>query len=538
MRSAQRAALLVLLVAYVTSAFLSPLPQQSVRRLFLSESTANEDSYGDNEEPSFSDLGLNPAAMRAVKAADWEVPTPIQQLVIPKLLGSQSTSVWCEAPTGSGKTAAFGLPLLQNIQTNSLQGRAARAGISTVILLPTRELAAQIGSVLGDLANNMSRTGFNMVVLYGGTPINSQVDELNAYARKGEQIIVVATPGRFADVMDRVENPALLDKLQCLVLDEADRLLGKGFQTEMNGVLDLLPKKVPVWLFSATFPKHMVPQVDGILKRMGIPEPPLRISCANSDRNTRGDNVSSSLGKRLQRVSNGAKLEQIGPASTIDLRTIRIHKRDRTTLLRRLLEDNPEWDRVLVFVATRYSSEHVSRKLQRAGILSTELHGKQDQEDRSRRLEDFRNGKVRVLLATDLASRGIDIVGLPAVVNYDLPRSSADFVHRVGRTGRAGRSGSAVTFVTAETEAHLDLIETRHLTDPVEREVVQGLEPKEEEWREEAQLSQTSVPGSVPSEKGLAHDKMFGGLKGKRKSKKDKLRESAANEASAKRRKS
>jgi ATP-dependent RNA helicase RhlE len=538
MRSAQRAALLVLLVANVTSAFVSPLPQQSVRRLFLSESIANEDNDGDNDEPSFSDLGLNPASMRAIQASDWEIPTPIQQLVIPKLLGSQSTSVWCEAPTGSGKTAAFGLPLLQNIQTNSLQGRTARAGISTVILLPTRELAAQIGSVLGDLAKSMSRTGFNLVVLYGGTPINPQVDELNAFARNGEQIIVVATPGRFADVMDRVENPALLDNLQCLVLDEADRLLGKGFQTEMNGVLDLLPKKVPVWLFSATFPKHMVPQVDGILKRMGIPESPLRISCANSDMNTRGDGVSSSLGKRLQRVSNGAKLEQIGPASTIDLRTIRIHKRDRTTLLRRLLEDNPEWDRVLVFVATRYSSEHVSRKLQRAGILSTELHGKQDQEDRSRRLEDFRNGKVRVLLATDLASRGLDVVGLPAVVNYDLPRSSADFVHRVGRTGRAGRSGSAVTFVTAETEAHLDLIEKRHLTNPVEREVVQGLEPKEDEWREEAQLSQTSVPGSTPSEKGLAHDKMFGGLKGKRKSKKDKLRESAANEASAKRSKS
>jgi ATP-dependent RNA helicase RhlE len=173
------------------------------------------------------------------------------------------------------------------------------------------------------------------------------------------------------------------------------------------------------------------------------------------------------------------------------LRTIRTHKRDRTQVLRRLLEDNPDWDRVLVFVATRYSAEHVSRKLQRVGIQSTELHGKQDQEVRSRRLEDFRNGKVRVLFATDLASRGLDVVGLPAVVNYDLPRSSADFVHRVGRTGRAGRTGAAITLVTAETEAHLDLIEKRHLTNPVEREVVQGFEPDEDEWREEAQKSQT-----------------------------------------------
>jgi ATP-dependent RNA helicase RhlE len=274
------------------------------------------------------------------------------------------------------------------------------------------------------------------------------------------------------------------------------------------------------------------------LKRMGTPEPPLRISCANSDRNARDDGVSSSLEKRLKRVSNGAKLEQIGPASTIDLRTIRTHKRDRTSVLRCLLEENPDWDRVLVFVATRYSSEHVSKKLQRVGIQSTELHGKLDQDARSQRLEDFRNGKVRVLFATDLASRGLDVVGLPAVVNYDLPRSSADFVHRVGRTGRAGRTGSAITLVTAETEAHLDLIEKRHLAKPVEREVVEGFEPNEDEWRAGAQLSQTSAPGSAPSAQGLAHDKMFGGLKGKRKSKKDKLRELAADEAAAKHKKS
>jgi len=246
------------------------------------------------------------------------------------------------------------------------------------------------------------------------------------------------------------------------------------------------------------------------------------------------ETVSSSLQKKLERsstVSNASLIQQVGPASTIQLRAIRLNKEDRTQALRKLLEDHQEWDRVLVFVATRYATEHVTRKLRRAGIKTSELHGKLDQDARIRRLADLKRGKTRVLVTTDVSSRGIDIAGLPVVVNYDLPRSTADFVHRVGRTGRAGRQGTAITFVTAASEAHVELIERRHLTEPMEREVLPGFNPNEEKWQIQAEASRLSVPGAKHSERGLAHDKMFGGVKGRRKSKKDRLREAAAREA-------
>jgi ATP-dependent RNA helicase RhlE len=487
---------------------------------------------------TFRDLGLSTAALRAVKShPDWTAPTLVQQLVIPKLLediGSpRKRSIWCEAPTGSGKTAAYGLPLLQNTQTACFREPNAliQGGISSIIILPTRELAVQVGVVLSELAQNMSRGEFNIMVLYGGTPLQSQVDRMDEYARSGKTIhAVVATPGRFLDVIARVEHPTLLDNLRYLVLDEADKLMGNGFAKELDGVLNLLPRKVPTWLFSATFSKGMVPQVANLMKRLEIVEPPLRIACANSDR--RAPDETASLQKRLKRFAQGEEMELVGPASTIDLRTIRLHQRDRTQVLRSLLEANKEWDRVLVFVATRYACEHVSRKLRRLGIPSSDLHGKQDQDIRSQQLESFRRGHTRVLLATDLASRGLDVTGLSAVVNYDLPRSSADFIHRVGRTGRAGCKGVAVTFLTADSEAHLNLIESRHLTEPVAREIYPGFEVDEKQWRNESIVSQTMAPGSNSSSKGIAHDRMFGGVKGRRKSKKDKLREKAAQEES------
>mmetsp|Transcript_1917 Transcript_1917/g.2865 ORF Transcript_1917/g.2865 Transcript_1917/m.2865 type:complete len:244 (-) Transcript_1917:85-816(-) len=222
-----------------------------------------------------------------------------------------------------------------------------------------------------------------------------------------------------------------------------------------------------------------------------------------------------------------------GPASTIDLRTIRIEDRDRTQALRRLIKEygEEEWDRVLVFVGTRYASEHVARKLRRYNINASELHGKLDQDARVRRLEDFKRGKIRILIATDLASRGLDVQGLPAVVNYDLPRSTADFTHRIGRTGRAGNKGAAVTFVTPTNEAHYDLIEKRHLGgegSAIEREVLPGFEPNEDNWEFKTTAATVNVDGVAHSDSGLAHDKMFGGVKGRKKSKKDRLREKAA----------
>jgi superfamily II DNA/RNA helicase len=334
------------------------------------------------------------------------------------------------------------------------------------------------------------------------------------------------------DAQARSSLVNLLENLEYLVLDEADRLLSRAFESELNAVLDLLPERVPTWMFSATFPKSIEPRLDQVLTRTGASSP-IRIECAASDRVVKED-VSASLQKKLERsakVSTASTIQQVGPASTIQLRAIRLSKMDRTQALKRLLENHPEWDRVLVFVATRYATEHVTRKLRRAGITTSELHGKLDQDARLRRLNDLKRGKVRVLLTTDVASRGIDIAGLPVVVNYDLPRSTADFVHRVGRTGRAGKAGTAITFVTAGTEAHVELIEQRHLAEPMPREVLPGLEPNEEQWIIEAEASRISAPGTQHSDKGLAHDRMFGGIKGYRKSKKDKLREAAAKAA-------
>jgi superfamily II DNA/RNA helicase len=235
-------------------------------------------------------------------------------------------------------------------------------------------------------------------------------------------------------------------------------------------------------------------------------------------------------------------------------RVIRLNEKDRTRALRHLLErrrqgeeqrrdgddDEDEWDRVLVFVATRHKAEQVSRKLRKYGVAASEIHGKLDQADRDARLGAFRSGKTRVLIATDLAARGIDVPGLSAVINYDLPRGADDFVHRTGRTGRAGRSGTAISFVSADTESHFDFLEKRVLMSSssssslkIEREMLEGFAIDEAAWASEYAASTTSVPGSTHSDMGLGHDRTFGGVKGRRTSKKDKLREAAAAEAAA-----
>ena len=571
---------------------------------------------------TFSDLGLGPELLTAVKSqSDWDHPTPVQCLAIPALLNSGKSSstsssstdnnnnrnmkneaidsVWCEAPTGSGKTAAYALPLLQNLlsdKTKTKPTQTMTTRISSLILCPTRELAIQIGQVVHTLTNNISTSSssskqqprLNVMVLYGGVPLQPQIASLADAARDGTTIdVLVATPGRLVDVLtyyskeggdtsakdsalerrllealdkqgsntdatlsleqlealnlDTIDNDAnarsnlvnLLAGLDYLVLDEADRLLGRAFASELDSVLDLLPAKITSWMFSATFPKAIEPQLDQFLSRVGS-QAPIRISCASSDRLVDED-VSSSLQKKLERtssVSNASRIQQVGPASTIQLRSIRLKKNDRTQALRKLLEDHPEWDRVLVFVGTRYSTEHVTEKLRRAGIKAMEMHGKLDQDARTRRLSDFKRGKCRVLLTTDVASRGLDIAGLPVVFNYDLPRSTADFVHRVGRTGRAGRQGTAITFVTAASESHMELIEQRHLAQPIEREILPEFQPNDEKWDVEAEASRIGVPGTVHSDRGLAHDRMFGGIKGRRKSKKDRLREDAARQSS------
>jgi superfamily II DNA/RNA helicase len=539
-----------------------------------------------SEDVTFESLGLSQQVLSSVQSQPrWTYPTPIQRLVIPRLLDTSTDSIWCEAPTGSGKTAAYALPLLEKLRKQQQQQQRGR--IASLILCPTRELAVQIGSVIRVLSNNVGgNKRWQVSIIHGGIPLEPQIVELANASRDEVTIdVLIATPGRLSDVLTYYDNDEeettkaaalerrlldaldsqgkgdaslsltqikdlkldnlvddgrsamkeLLQGLEVLVLDEADRLLGGAFETELDNLLELCPQqKLQTWMFSATFPKQIEPRADHVLKRIcGSHASLVRISCLASDRVSEDNNVSGRLQKRLQRVGpQPSTLEQVGPASTIQLRTIRLEQPYRTQALRRLLEDNKDkWDRVLVFVATRYAAQHVGRKLSRVGIVSAELHGKLDQKTRLKRLSDFRKGKIRVLLATDVASRGLDVVGLPAVVNYDLPRSTADFVHRVGRTGRAGRPGTAVSFVTPVNEALLDLIEKRHLAHPVEREVLPGLEPDEEEWKVKRAASCISAPGTAHSNLGLAHDRMHGGIKGFRKSKKDRLREKAAREA-------
>jgi ATP-dependent RNA helicase RhlE len=289
-------------------------------------------------------------------------------------------------------------------------------------------------------------------------------------ALRGGADIVVATPGRLLDLVDH--NAVRLSEVSMLVLDEADRLLDEGFADELTRVLALLPDQRQNLLFSATFP------------------PPVQ-----------------SLAELLLR--NPVSVDVAAAAATspdIEQRSIVVDPKRRTQLLRRLIQHHG-WKRTLVFVATKYASEHIAQKLQRLGLSARALHGDLSQGARTRSLEDFKAGRLGVLIATDVAARGLDIIELAAVVNFDLPRSTNDYVHRIGRTGRAGARGVAVSFVSAATEAHFRLIEKRN-SFRLKREQLPGFEP----------TATAPMPGSPGT----------GGIKGTRKSKKDKLREAAS----------
>ncbi|MFA6069957.1 MAG: DEAD/DEAH box helicase [Janthinobacterium sp.] len=414
----------------------------------------------------FSSLGLIPALVRAVDKAGYAAPTAIQAAAIPAIL--RGSDVLGAAQTGSGKTAAYALPLLQALMAPAAGPRQVRA----LILVPTRELAAQVGQTVHALAKPLP-IKLKISVLFGGVSINPQMMDL-----RGGADIVVATPGRLLDLVR--QNAVKLGGVSVCVLDEADRLLDMGFSEEINAILALLPGKRQNLFFSATFPDSVQALADSLLKE------PVRIEVASEAQD---------------------KPDIVQRAITVDVPR-------RTQLLRYLILQQ-QWDRVLVFVATKYAAEHVADKLQRAGLHVGAFHGEFSQGTRSQLLADFKAGRLQVLVATDVAARGIDIVGLPAVVNYDLPRSAVDYTHRIGRTGRAGESGTAISFVTADTEAHFRLIENRNDLRIV-REVVAGFEPTE-----------------LPAPVSAVTDTVNGGVKGARKSKKDKLREAAAMAAKA-----
>ena len=377
---------------------------------------------------TFSSLGLSADLLRAISERNYPAPTPIQQAAIPAIL--EGRDVWACAQTGSGKTAAFALPVLQQTLNRD---RDTPLRVRTLILVPTRELAAQVGESIRLYARYMPRPT-KTIIVFGGISINPQM-----MALRGGADIVVATPGRLLDLVDH--NALRLADVTTLVLDEADRLLDLGFSDELARIIERLPRRRQNLLFSATFPPAVHLLAEGLL------QDPIRIDV---------------------------------PATTatqpaILQRAIYVDPERRTPLLRHLIMEQG-WTRVLVFVATKYSTEHIAEKLRRAGIQAAAFHGKLSQGARTKALADFKASRARVLIATDVAARGIDIAQLPAVVNHDLPRSTVDYTHRIGRTGRAGESGVAVSFVTAGVEAHFRLIEKRHGIRLL-REVVAGFEP-------------------------------------------------------------
>nr|WP_295786132.1 DEAD/DEAH box helicase [Rhodoferax sp.] len=416
----------------------------------------------------FLSLGLLPTLAQAASALGFTDPTPIQSEAIPAVL--TGADVLASAQTGSGKTAAFALPLLQRLQELPAEnrhqyGRAIRA----LIVVPTRELAAQVGDVVRSLAQAQALPQSpKVVVASGGVSINPQM-----MALRGGADVLVATPGRLLDLA--AQNAVQLATVRLLVLDEADRLLDLGFAEELDKVLTLLPPRRQSLFFSATFP----PDVRALANQML--RDPVQISVASTEL----------------------------PPADITQRAIRVDTDKRTQLLRHLIKDQG-WKRVLVFVATKYAAELVAEKLYKAKIYATAFHGDLSQGARKQVLAEFKDEQWEVVITTDLASRGIDIAKLPVVVNYDLPRSAVDYVHRIGRTGRAGEPGLAVSFVSADTEAHFHLIEKRQGLSLTLEEVV-GFES--------TQIATPIVP-QVTADKG--------GIKGNRPSKKDKLRALAA----------
>ena len=411
---------------------------------------------------TFTSLGLCPALLRAVSEKNYLAPTAIQQAAIPAIL--QGQDVLACAQTGSGKTAAFALPLLQGWQSSRQQSPRR---LHALILAPTRELAAQLGDSMLALAQFMDQAP-KIAVLFGGVSINPQM-----MALRGGADMVIATPGRLLDLL--AQHALSLAGLSTLVLDEADRLFDLGFTDEISRILAQLPDNRQNLFFSATFPPAVQALAEKLLHQ------PLRLA--------------------IRSLPSGEP--------DISQRVIAVAPSRRTQLLRHLIQSQG-WTQVLVFVATKYAADTVAAKLGRAKIHAAAFHGEFSQGTRSQTLANFKAGRLQVLIATDLAARGIDIAQLPVVVNYDLPRSAVDYTHRIGRTGRAGESGIAISFVSANSEAHFQLIEKRHQL-RLPREQIAGFEPS---------------PEALAAAKHSVHD-INGGIKGRRKSKKDKLREAA-----------
>ncbi|BAK71097.1 DEAD/DEAH box helicase [Aliarcobacter butzleri] len=359
---------------------------------------------------SFSNLGLCKEILRAIKEEGYTTPTPIQSKSIPVILSKKD--VLAAAQTGTGKTAGFTLPLLQRLKDSNLKDKKTQ--VRALILTPTRELAAQVAQSVETYGKYLP---FKSAVIFGGVGINPQ----KALLKKGVDIII-ATPGRLLDLIS--QDSLDLSKIEFLVLDEADRMLDMGFINDIKKILAILPKQRQNLLFSATFSNEIKKLADGLLKSPVLVE----VSKANSA---------------------SFKVEQV---------VHHVDKDRKKELLLHLVNKN-SWQQVLVFTRTKHGANKLSEALVKDKITSAAIHGNKSQGARTKALDDFKNGKVRVLVATDIAARGIDIEQLPHVVNFELPNVAEDYVHRIGRTGRARNNGIAISLVCVDEHEYLFGIE-------------------------------------------------------------------------------
>jgi ATP-dependent RNA helicase RhlE len=376
---------------------------------------------------SFHTLGLSAELLRAVADQGYTEPTPVQRQAIPVIL--EGRDILAGAQTGTGKTAGFTLPLLQRLGATTRSN--GRRGVRALILTPTRELAAQVEASVRTYGRHLP---LSSAVIFGGVKINPQIDKL----RRGVDILV-ATPGR---LLDHVGQKTLdLSRVEILVLDEADRMLDMGFIRDIRRILQLLPPARQNLLFSATYTDEIRKLADGLL------DAPALIQVPRCD-------------------ATAARISQV------------IHPvdRERKRELLSFLIGSQDWKQVLVFTRTKHGANRLAQQLDRDGINAAAIHGNKSQGARTRALEDFKLGKVRVLVATDIAARGLDIDQLPHVVNFELPHVAEDYVHRIGRTGRAGREGGAVSLVCVDEHPLLRDIE-RLLKRDIPRVVIAGHEP-------------------------------------------------------------
>jgi superfamily II DNA/RNA helicase len=353
-------------------------------------------------ESNFSDIGVNPDILKILDELSLTSPTPIQKQAIPVAL--KGTDIVGIAQTGTGKTFAFGIPIIQKLLSSSGQA---------LVLVPTRELALQVNESIRKLAD---RLNINTIALIGGENISRQFFELKRRPR-----LIIATPGRLIDHLKR--KSIKLDQIKTLVLDEADMMLDMGFSPQIEEILKSVPKERQTMLFSATMPTEITNLAAKHLKL------PIRIEVA--PQGTTVENVTQEM--------------------------IVLEAKDKMKYLEKIIKENE--GSILIFVRTRYGVKNIAKKLVSNGHRATEIHSDLSQGQRKRALDSFKSGRSRIMVATDVAARGLDVKGIELVINYDLPDSSSDYVHRIGRTARAGKKGKAISLATPSQLKNIKAIE-------------------------------------------------------------------------------